>query len=46
MRSNTYIFGGPVVPPYLEAICTVVDILRSDEYERLRHRLDAAPRRG
>src|SRR5205085_4568832 len=23
MRSNTYIFGGPVTPPYLEAICTV-----------------------
>src|SRR5262249_7890425 len=26
MRSNTYIFGGPVVPPYLDAICTVCDI--------------------
>jgi 7-keto-8-aminopelargonate synthetase-like enzyme len=35
MRSNTYIFGGPVVPPYLDAICTVCDILRSDEYEIL-----------
>src|SRR5262245_5660698 len=32
MRSSTYIFGGPVPPPYLEAICTVVDILASDEY--------------
>src|SRR5205823_6519490 len=35
MRSNTYIFGGPVVPPYLEAVCTVCDILMSDEYETL-----------
>ena len=29
-----YVFGGPVVPPYLEAIGTVIDILRSDAYER------------
>jgi 7-keto-8-aminopelargonate synthetase-like enzyme len=35
MRSNTYIFGGPVPPPYLEAVCTVCDILMSDEYERM-----------
>lgn len=35
MRSNTYIFGGPVVPPYLEAVCTVCDILCSSEYEDL-----------
>ena len=41
MRSNTYIFGGPVTPPYLEAIGTVVDILSSDEYGTLRARLDA-----
>src|SRR5437868_12232986 len=34
MRSNTYIFGGPVPPPYLEAVCTVRDILSSGEYER------------
>jgi len=39
MRSNTYIFGGPVVPPYLEAICTVCDILMSDEYDLLFARL-------
>jgi glycine C-acetyltransferase len=39
MRSNTYIFGGPVVPPYLEAICTVCDILMSDEYDLLSRRL-------
>ena len=35
MRSNTYIFGGPVPPAYLEAICTVCDILTSPEYDRL-----------
>jgi 7-keto-8-aminopelargonate synthetase-like enzyme len=35
MLSNTYIFGGPVPPPYLEAVCTVCDILMSPEYERL-----------
>ncbi len=35
MRSNTYIFGGPVAPCYLDAICTVVDILQSGEYPAL-----------
>ncbi len=39
MRSNTYIFGGPVVPAYLEAVCTVCDILLSPEYELLIARL-------
>jgi 7-keto-8-aminopelargonate synthetase-like enzyme len=39
MRSNTYIFGGPVAPCYLEAICTVCDILDSPEYELLAARL-------
>ncbi len=39
MKSNTYIFGGPVVPPYLDAVCTVCDILMSDEYEVLIARL-------
>jgi 7-keto-8-aminopelargonate synthetase-like enzyme len=39
MRSNTWIFGGPVSPPYLEAVCTVCDILMSDEYELLVARL-------
>jgi 7-keto-8-aminopelargonate synthetase-like enzyme len=39
MRSNTYIFGGPVPPPYLEAVCTVCDILNSDDYELLIGRL-------
>ena len=40
MRSNTYIFGGPVVPPYLEAVCVVCDILASGEYKALCTRLD------
>jgi 7-keto-8-aminopelargonate synthetase-like enzyme len=39
MRSNTYIFGGPVAPCYLDAICTVCDILNSPEYELLAARL-------
>lgn len=39
MKSNTYIFGGPVPPPYLEAIATVIDILTSDAYYILRARL-------
>jgi 7-keto-8-aminopelargonate synthetase-like enzyme len=45
MRSNTYIFGGPVPPPYLEAVCTVCDILMSDEYALLKARLDHNCRR-
>ena len=40
MRSSTYIFGGPVPPPYLEAASTVIDILSSDDYVELRARLD------
>jgi 7-keto-8-aminopelargonate synthetase-like enzyme len=39
MRSNTYIFGGPVAPCYLEAICMVCDILNSPEYELIAARL-------
>src|SRR5262249_33355823 len=39
IRSNTYIFGGPVPPPYLEAVCTVCDILSSPEYDLLIARL-------
>ncbi len=39
MRSNTYIFGGPVTPPYLEGICVVCDILSSPEYDLLIARL-------
>jgi glycine C-acetyltransferase len=40
IRSSSYVFGGPVVPCYLEAIGTVIDILCSSEYETLRARLD------
>lgn len=40
MRSSTYIFGGPVPPPYLEAASTVIDILQSDDYVALRQQLD------
>jgi 7-keto-8-aminopelargonate synthetase-like enzyme len=39
MRSNTYIFGGPVVPAFLEGVCTVCDILMSGEYDLLCARL-------
>ncbi len=39
IRSNPFIFGGPVPPPYLEAVCTVCDILNSDEYEPIMGRL-------
>ncbi|HEY1186544.1 MAG TPA: pyridoxal phosphate-dependent aminotransferase family protein [Gemmata sp.] len=45
LRSNSIIFGGPVPPPYLEAVCTVVDILMSTEYAALRARLDLNVRR-
>jgi 7-keto-8-aminopelargonate synthetase-like enzyme len=45
LRSNSLIFGGPVPPPYLEAVCVAIDILNSPEYDRLRTRLDANVRR-
>jgi 7-keto-8-aminopelargonate synthetase-like enzyme len=45
IRSNSYVFGGPVPPPYLDAICTVVDILQSPEYAQLRATLDRNLRR-
>jgi 7-keto-8-aminopelargonate synthetase-like enzyme len=40
IRCAPYVFGGPVVPSFLEAIGTFVDILRSAEYPALRARLD------
>src|SRR5581483_6267078 len=40
MRSTTYIFGGPVPPPYLDATSAVIDILCSPEYIALRQSLD------
>lgn len=39
IRSSTFIFGGPVPPPYLDAICAVCDILDSAEYEEIHGRL-------
>jgi 7-keto-8-aminopelargonate synthetase-like enzyme len=45
LRSNSLIFGGPVPPPYLEAVCEVLDIVSSDEYAALRERLDGNVRR-
>ncbi len=44
-RSSTYIFGGPVPPPYLDAIGTVCDILQSPEYDRIYARLQSNLRR-
>lgn len=41
IRSNTFIFGGPVAPPYLEAVCVVCDILNSPEYDVLQRQLRA-----
>jgi 7-keto-8-aminopelargonate synthetase-like enzyme len=41
LRSSPIIFGGPVPPPYLEAICTVISILNAPGYEDLRAQLDA-----
>lgn len=40
MRSSTYIFGGPVPPPYLEAASAVIDLLCSEDYTALRAQLD------
>jgi 7-keto-8-aminopelargonate synthetase-like enzyme len=40
IRSDPLIFGGPVPPPYLDAVCTVVDILDSPEYLFFRERLE------
>ncbi len=45
LRSNSLIFGGPVPPPYLEAVCAVLDIVTSDEYVTLRTTLDRNVRR-
>lgn len=45
LRSNPLIFGGPVPPPYLEAIRTVLSILSSAEYPAIRSKLDQNVRR-
>jgi 7-keto-8-aminopelargonate synthetase-like enzyme len=45
MKSNSYIFGGPVPPPYLEAVCVACDILCSPEYDVIMQRLKRRIRR-
>jgi glycine C-acetyltransferase len=35
IRSSTFIFGGPVPPPYLAAVSAVCDIMMSPEYDLL-----------
>ena len=45
MKSSTFIFGGPVPPPYLEAIIAVLEILDSPEYDAIHARLAANVRR-
>lgn len=39
IRSSTFIFGGPVPPPYLAAVCAVCEILDSPEGDELLVRL-------
>jgi glycine C-acetyltransferase len=41
VRSGPFIFGGPVPPPYLDAVCAVIELLESPEYHGLRARLTA-----
>ncbi|MBA4064073.1 MAG: hypothetical protein C0501_10245 [Isosphaera sp.] len=45
LRSNPLLFGGPVPPPYLVAVCAALDVIESPEYPRLRAALDANVRR-
>lgn len=45
LRSSTFIFGGPVPPPYLAAVCAVCDLLESSEYDRLSARLNGLMQR-
>jgi len=35
MRSSSFVFGGPVPPAYLEAVCEACDIMESAEFTRL-----------
>ncbi|MGA2066461.1 MAG: pyridoxal phosphate-dependent aminotransferase family protein [Thermoguttaceae bacterium] len=44
LRTSTFIFGGPVPPPYLAAVVAVCDILESPEYEQILGRLHARMR--
>lgn len=45
IRSSTFIFGGPVPPPYLAAICAVCDIFMSPEHDTLLEALRFRTRR-
>jgi 7-keto-8-aminopelargonate synthetase-like enzyme len=44
LRTSTFIFGGPVPPPYLAAVLAVCDILESPEYDEILGRLRARMR--
>jgi len=39
IRSSTFIFGGPVPPPYLAAVCAVCEMIESSQYDTLIGRL-------
>ena len=39
MRSDTYIFSGPIPAPYLAATGAVLDLVETDEFDRLLDRL-------
>jgi glycine C-acetyltransferase len=39
LRSSTFVFGGPVPPPYLAGVCAATDIIASAEGDALRSRL-------
>jgi 7-keto-8-aminopelargonate synthetase-like enzyme len=41
LRSSTFVFGGPVPPPYLAGVCAATDIIASPEGDALRSRLHA-----
>ena len=45
MRSSSFVFGGPVPPAYLEAVCEACEILESSEYEVIAGRLNGNIRR-
>jgi glycine C-acetyltransferase len=39
LRSSTFVFGGPVPPPYLAGVCAATDIIASAEGDVLRSQL-------
>jgi len=44
IRSSTFVFGGPVPPPYLAAIIAVCDLIESPEYDAILDRLQSRVR--